>query len=257
MRRIIIFILITISISGYSQSIVNTEKALPDSEHKFFLGSDVTTIYSGGNREINQFNIGLNVGWKIENSNVLRIISGATLLNSGSENIKNVGFSQIRHNFIINNRIKTFTFYQAQYNNILLIKNRQLFGSGIRFDIRKSDTSNFDVALLIGAMYEYEMLNQNDLMVGEIGETDFIRSATSVALKYDIDNIHIVSITYYQTHMLDFSDYRILNDTEVKIDINKNISINFIFQYRYDSKPPDALKPHDYINTIGVSYKIN
>jgi putative salt-induced outer membrane protein YdiY len=240
----------------YSQSIVNTEKALPTTNSKFAAVVDGTMTNNRGNLNVFDLASGLSLGVRIDTNNTIRLISGLTMLHRNGGVIKDIGYGQLRHNFTIGKNTQLFNFYQAQYNNNLIMDNRQLLGSGFRFDLSKTDSSKFHCIFQLGVMYEREVINRDKIPETEIYQTDFIRSATNVVLKWDKDNVHIVSITYYQVHMLNVKDYRVLNDTELLVDINKRLSVNFIFQYRFDSKPPSVLTPHDYMSSIGIRYKL-
>ena len=255
MRNLITLLFVIITSIAYSQSIVNTEKALTTVDDKLHLNYNLSGNSIKGNVDINQLNTDLHIGIRLDTVHVFRAIAGISILQQNKKLVNNVGFVQARYNRILNERFRTFSFYQLQYNSILLLERRQLTGYGIRIDLEK-DSSNFRYAFLIGAMYEQEILDETQLMPNEIVETNFLRTATSFSFKYDIKKVHIISTTYYQAHMSNFKDFRILNDTEINVKLNDHFSVFNVFEYRYDSKPPNMLNPYDFTNSVGLSIKI-
>jgi putative salt-induced outer membrane protein YdiY len=255
MKKLITLLLLFCTYAVYSQSIVNTEKALPTADKNFAMTTDFTTSSNYGNLDIFRLSAGLSLGTRLDSNNIFRVISGLTMLHTNGNIVKNIGYTQVRNNFVVDDNWEVAVFYQAQYNANLIMNSRQLAGSGFSYKLQRTDSSNFSCKFFIGTMVEWERLNPEKIAADEIANTFFHRTATNMVLRWDIKNVHIVSITYYQMNFEDFRDYRMLNDTELQIDVNKKLALNFMFQYRYDSKPPSVLTPHDFMNSIGLTYK--
>lgn len=232
-----------------AQSIINTEKALVTSDRKIHISGDISTVLSQGNVNIILMNTELNMGWQPDSINTIRVMGGLNLLNQNGNTLNNVGFIHFRHNYQINKWMKSFAFYQAQYNNIIFLEQRHILGAGLRMGVKKN---NFDFAVLIGVMYEHEDLDESFLKQNEVSITNFGRSATAISAKYNHKHTHIISTTYFQMNMVDFSDVRILNDTEIRFQITKHFSIFNVFEIRFDSKPPSLLEPYDLTNSVGI-----
>lgn len=248
-RIISILILLLLSTNGRTQSIINIEKALVASDRKLHISGDVSTALSRGNVNITLLNTEFNLGWQPDSLHIIRVMGGINILNESGNTLNNVGFIHLRHNYVLNNFMKTFAFYQAQYNNIIFLEQRHLAGVGIRLGFHKN---HFDFAVLIGAMYEHEDLDEDFLLPNEQSISNLARTATAVSVKYDHKSTHIISTTYFQMDLGNFNDFRILNDTEIRFQITKHFSIFNVFEIRFDSQQPLMLESYDLTNSVGI-----
>jgi hypothetical protein len=251
MNKWLLLLSVLICTAGFSQSIVNTEKAMPTTDDKFHLSSNFMGSNIKGNINISLLNIDVNCGVSVDSVNIIRALAGINMLSTNKNLTNNIGFLQLRYNRSIAKNIKTFTFTQVQYNNILLLKTRFLLGSGLRFEYG-NDSSIFKYAILLGGMYEYESLDTKQLYTYEEPITRYYRTATSLSMGLHLNKLNVLSTTYYQARFSDFTDVRILNDTELSVLINSHIAVIMVMEYRYDSKPPQNLQPVDYTNSLGI-----
>ena len=60
-------------------------------------------------------------------------------------------------------------------------------------------------------------------------------------------------VTYYQSKISRFSDYRFLNDINLKLKISGNLSFNTSINHRYDNSPPLTIKKYDLTMKSGIS----
>lgn len=255
MKGVLVQIFVLLSLSSFSQSIVNTEKALPSNTNGIHLSTNLSGTSTRGNVDLTLLNADAHLGIKVDSTNLVRVMGGVNVLQNGTQLTNNIGFLQIRFNKDLTRGIKTFKFTQLQYNNILLLEKRWLLGGGFRFELIP-DSSRFKAAFLLGAMWENEWLNPEMLDPGEVQETRFTRTATSFSLRYKTEKLTIISTTYYQARLKDFKDFRLLNDTEIALKVNKHLSVFNVFEYRYDSKPPNRLNPYDYTSSLGITINI-
>ena len=258
MIRLFYFVMLVASyMSGHGQSIVNTEKMLPSLNNPKVLLLKLGGNLSGGNIEISQLKASVNAGM-IQGKNTFRVMGGTGVLISQGVLVKNNAFGQLRHNAALTEKVKTFGFYQLQSNNVLLLLRRQLAGGGIRMDLLRSKVDSvgnrtFSMSVMVGAMYEEELLDQNKVETGVTFHEEALRLTNSLGFSYQISpTSKLVSTTYYQPDLEAFDDFRLLTDADLQVKISKHFAISINGEYRYDSHPPLPLKQSDYQLSAGL-----
>lgn len=147
----------------------------------------------------------------------------------------------------ITNTIMVESFIQKQFNNSILLKDRNLFGGGVRI-AGKSQKSNSNIYLGTGAMWEYERF-EDDITTRIVRLTNYINWSAH------IDDRIITSATgYYQVHVKRFEDYRILFQGNVTFKVTDQLSFPIRVDFRYDNEPPTAIRKHDMEIFNGISY---
>lgn len=246
---ILLFFCIT---SAYSQTIINAERLLDGADSSII---SLSVSYSGtrGNSTIDQ--VDLSPAYVLlTKRNEYKLFGGYSLLSNEGDGLLNSGFVHARHNYIIQPRLKTFEFYQLQYNDQLLLERRQVFGAGLRYSLVAKDSVNIDFEL--GLMRDMEIYNQNKLLEGENRinyntRITFVNSSKIYLSKY----IKINNVIYYQPAIDDFSDFRVLNDFNLSIKVTNHLSVINALTLRYSSKPPGGLKNLDASMKFGGSLK--
>ena len=245
------FILI-LPITCLSQSIVNTEKLLKKTEEGFGFSAELIGSSLRGNAQMTSLECSSNLVYKKKN-NVFKLLIGGEYIEEEQDTISNSMFGQLRYNYLFNERNRIFIFYQLQRNKILELEKRQLFGLGYRNNIlqNKLDSSRlFKCDISIGVMQEEEILNSDSLRNDEIAHTNFTRMISSLVFVCNITSIiTVVNTTYYQPYIKELGDYRVLNETNLLIEINDWLSFNLDLEYRYDSDHPSVLTTNTDFNT--------
>lgn len=143
------------------------------------------------------------------------------------------------------------SFIQKQFNNSILLRDRNLFGGGVRI-AGKSQKSNSNIYLGTGAMWEYERFDDDKY---EGTTTRIVRLTNYINWSAHIDDRIITSATgYYQVHVKRFEDYRILFQGNVTFKITNQLSFPIRVNFRYDNEPPTAIRKHDMEIFNGISY---
>ena len=239
-------------INCLSQSIVNTEKLFKETVEGFGFSAALTGSSLTGNAQMTSFECSANLIYK-NKRNIIKFLLGGEYIDEEQEVISNSIFGQLRYNYSFNNKNQVFSFYQTQKNEILELKKRQLFGVGYRKNILNNELDSsrlFKCDISIGVMQEEEILNSEGLLKEEIAYTNFIRMISSLILIFNItDNFTLVNTTYYQPYIKEVADYRLLNETNLLIEINEWLSFNVDLEYRYDSEPPSILATSTDFNT--------
>ena len=143
------------------------------------------------------------------------------------------------------------SFIQKQFNESILLNDRNLAGGGARFALRPS-SSKFNVSLGIGGMWEHERVNDKEH--GEI-TTRIVRSTNYINWTWQLDEGITTSATgYYQFHVRRFQDYRILFEGSVTFRLTTKLSFPLRVNFRYDSEPPSNIRKHDVEIFNGLRY---
>ena len=143
------------------------------------------------------------------------------------------------------------SFVQKQFNESILLNDRNLVGGGIRFDLHPS-SSKFNIYLGIGAMWEHERINDKDN--SEI-TTRIIRSTNYINWTGQLDERITTSATgYYQVHTQRFQDYRILFQGSLTFRLTTKLAFPLRVNLRYDSEPPTGIRKHDVEIFNGLRY---
>ncbi|MBU2930172.1 DUF481 domain-containing protein [Winogradskyella psychrotolerans] len=160
----------------------------------------------------------------------------------------NKGIQHIRYNRKFTERLKLEMFAQSQYDEISEIKFRRLLGIGPRFKLSKSNNYRFYLGTLL--MFEHEEASSQNVEILR----DFRGSIYLSCSLYPLENISIVSTTYYQPLLEQFSDFRIANQTSLGIKVLKNLLFKTVFIYNFDSDPILGIPKTQYELTNGIVY---
>ena len=260
MKNIIIFFtLLFCSIVSSGQSIVNTEKLFTNNDEGLGVSAEFSGRSISGNASVLLLGYSLNFSYK-KNKNYFRLLSGGQYINKDRENVSNSLFTQFRYNYFINNKSRFFSFIQVQSNAILLIEKRLLGGAGYRHnivDLKNDSSSKFSLDISTGIIQEEEILKRENLPSFEEYYTNYTRAIFSLVGIVEIkDKFTLVNTTYFQQYVLDFSDFRLLNETNLMVKINQWLSISLDLEYRFDSQPPSVLKDQDFNTNIGLVFNI-
>ena len=153
-----IFLLMFVSTLACSQTIINAEKYFQSDDTVFFA---VSAEYAGnrGNSLVDQIDVSVAAGYRLK-SHTFKLMGGYKTLLENYKKILNGGYMQVRHNYsFLNRRMKSFAFYQLQFNDILLLTKRELVGVGVRGHLVAKDDDFIDIGT--GALYELEQLNRD------------------------------------------------------------------------------------------------
>jgi hypothetical protein len=242
-----------------AQSIINTEKLFKTNEEGLGVSSKLSGNSIQGNASVLFLKYSLNFSYK-KDKHYLRLLSGGSNINKDKEMVSNNLFSQLRYNYVFNEKNKLFLFSQLQSNAILLLERRFLAGAGFRrsiVDFHKDSIKSFKIELSAGAMQENELLNRTNLEIGEKYHTNYTRMIFSLVSLFDVKNkFTLVNTTYFQQYLLNLNDFRLLNEFNFMFNINKNLAFSIDLVYRFDSEPPSILSDRDLNTNIGLLFKI-
>lgn len=143
------------------------------------------------------------------------------------------------------------SFVQKQFNESILLNDRNLAGGGVRFASHPRN-SRFNLYLGIGAMWEHERINNKEM--GEI-TTRIVRSTNYINWTGQLDERITTSATgYYQVYARRFQDYRILFQGSITFNLTTKLSFPLRVNFRYDNEPPAGIRKHDVEIFNGLRY---
>ncbi|NQX77180.1 DUF481 domain-containing protein [Gilvibacter sp.] len=164
------------------------------------------------------------------------------------DDFSNFGITHLRYNYVLSDRWRWEAFAQGQYNRVALIDFRGLLGTGPRYKISSSEDYKFYLGNLV--MFEYEEVadgitpNQRDVRLS---------SYLSFSL-FPNDNLSLVSTTYYQPQLDQWSDFRISSESTLLVKMFKNLNLNVTYVFIYDAFPAIGIPNSQYRFSTGVTY---
>lgn len=218
--------------------------------------------------------IDFGVGYQSGNSNYIKIngtyrldyvaapvqsffIANIEYKEGNEKTISDNGFLHLRSILKTLPKFDIEVFLQKEYDEFILLQDRQLAGIGIRHNPINykfgADTNGLvDFSIATGLMYEYELFGKDNLF----RTSEQIRSTSYASLKIFVDKVtNFSTVIYFQPSIKHKNDYRILNETRVTFNIYSNFSIFINTVYRYDNDPELTIKDYDFELTNGISVK--
>jgi len=242
------FILFMILHISHATAQVNTEWMRDENVEKIFTNKFKLDFgYETSKDEIFDILVTASSNFYIQNNLhaflVMNYQNGFISNNDRRDIILNRGFGHLRFTKKIIPNLDIEFFFQAGFNDFILIKDRKLFGSGIRKKLVQKET--IKSFLGIGFMQEKEIydLKQNF-------EQLLLRQTSYSTILYQIsEDIYLNNILYFQPSIKDINDFRLLLENELQFKINKAFRINVNINYRFDNDPHgDSKKSYFQIN---------
>ena len=145
--------------------------------------------------------------------------------------VVNKGFGHLRMTKMISSKLFFEVFTQFGFNDFLLMKDRKLVGSGLRYKMVSNDRMN--TFLGIGLMQEneiYDIVNEPEKKL--LRSTNYLRWNINIA-----ENTELYNTVYYQFSSSDINDYRLLYDGSIDFSVNEKLTFSIELNYRYDNDP--------------------
>ena len=162
--------------------------------------------------------------------------------------VVNKGFGHLRMTKMISSKLFFEVFTQFGFNDFLLMKDRKLAGSGLRYKMVSNDRMN--TFLGIGLMQEneiYDIVNEPEKKL--LRSTNYLRWNINIT-----ENTELNNTVYYQFSSSDINDYRLLYDGSIYFSVDENLSFFIELNYRYDNDPHgDMIKSYVQLNN-GIEF---
>lgn len=143
------------------------------------------------------------------------------------------------------------SFVQKQFNESILLTDRNLLGGGFRFAFSTPE-ARINSYFGTGIMWEHESINDSDK---GIIVTRIPRSTNYISWKAELDDRISTSATgYYQVSLEDVTDFRILFEGSISFSLSKRLTMPLSANFRFDNSPPTGIRKHDLEIFNGLSY---
>lgn len=212
-------------------------------------------------------NLGANLS-KVEES-VVQINSGAQIqrlsgrqlflllldfkfLRAGQQNFNNSGYAHLRYNLELSHNWFLEAYGQVQYNRLLLIRQRSLGGTGLRYQIAK--TKNGENRLNIGLSYLYEY---NDF-TADFASTDWDRLSSYISffIQPGKHGARFSGTTYFQPVITKWGNYRLSSEWRMSFPVLRKLSFTTYFIYATDTALPFEAPRNTYSWNNGIVWKL-
>ena len=138
-------------------------------------------------------------------------------------------------------------FTQLEKNEFTRLSSRGLVGTGMRM----SAGDNSFVGL--GGLYFDERLNQSADNIDEDDDGFRVNAYWNGNYKYN-DHTSFKTQLYYQPKVDEFSDFRVLFESSLKVNITDRLAVKFSLDIVHDNKPPQGIEKTDYSYSSGFVY---
>lgn len=239
---------------AFTQTIINAERLINKADSSIYA---LALSYNGtqGNSVTTQLSLSPAI-ILMRKKNDYKLFGGYSLLSTSGKGILNSGFIHLRHNLKLTERIKTFEFYQIQFNDVLLLKKRTVYGAGLRYALIQKDSLSMDFGL--GLMREIESLDETALLPEENALEKSYRITSVNSFRWHINKqLMLNNVIYYQPKINDFKDFRLLNEFNLIVSLMEHFQLMTMLTLRYDNEPPGNLKKLDTALSFGLNIKFN
>lgn len=161
-------------------------------------------------------------------------------------------FEHLRYRYSFTELILGEAFVQHTFDEFKRLRLRALFGAGPNVTLIGRD--NLRVQFGVAYMLEYEELRDDGAI--DAGETDLAhRASTYLTGAYELDDrVQLVNTVYAQPRLDDPSDVRLLDESELVVQLTEKLSLTTSFSMAYDRAPPAEIKRLDTALKTAITY---
>ena len=236
-----------------AQAIVNIESLRAGDAQPGYSGAvNLSVDGQSGNTDKLGINAGARLQWHggaVTNFAILRYGYGET---SGVQDTNKL-FTHARHILQVTDTTAYEGFIQAERNVFNRLSFRGLIGGGVRLKLAEIPKVK-SLHLGLGGFYSRETLEKRAGLT-DSGSQNIWRFSTylNYVQRFN-DSVRVLSTTYYQPAVDDFSDYRLMEEATLSVKMNDSLSLNVSLDLSHDSKPPQTVKKTDTIYSTGIEY---
>ncbi len=185
----------------------------------------------------------------------IRAYAGAEHLDQRGKDILDNRYLHLRYNYRFSERFRTFHFFQLQANENLLLDQRRLWGSGLRYRVLQAGRSRMELGS--GLMLETERLNAAKLAPEDEPKTTTVRmSNVAVGSGTFGAGRRWVTVVYYQPNVERMGDYRLSAEAGLEVELVSSLQLDVSLTWRHDSRAPGNLDENDVALSTGFRYRI-
>ena len=254
MKRLILMLVLALPTPGTGQAILNVEGLQGEEVDGMHGELSGRLRAASGNTDLFQVGGDVGVGVLTEH-HWLRAYAGMERLEQKGKDILDNRYLHLRYNYRFSERFRSFHFFQLQANQNLLLDQRRLLGSGLRYRVLEGDRSRLEVGS--GFMLEVEHLNDGKLGPEEDADSESVRMTNLVVGSGSLgEGSRWVTVVYYQPNVKDFKDYRLAGEAGLGVGIIASLQLDVALTWRHDSRAPAELEENDLGLRTGFTYHI-
>ena len=245
--RTFFVLLFFVSISTCAQ-IVNIENLRLATKQEGFTGSiDLSLNFTMNTVQLLQIGDRMRIGYNKKRHHIL-LLTDHSFISTKDVSIVNLGFEHVRYNYSFKDsaNIMLEVFEQAQFNKIQKINLRFLLGTGLRFHIL--DQKNYQLNFGTGLMAEYEELIDYGISRDVLSNNYFSFDGQFT------EHIGMNNITYFQPKLIDFGNYRLSNETQIRFMINKHLTYRIVYSLTHESRDIEGVRKTNYTFRNALSF---
>ncbi|MCF8217726.1 MAG: DUF481 domain-containing protein [Bacteroidales bacterium] len=247
MRYYFLFALLLIGLHPLHAQIMNIEKLRLESDSGWAGQAKGAYNINKSSKKIKQLQTNIHIQYK-QDIHTFLMLSDLSFIKAGNENYENNGSQHFRYTRNMNDWMSLEGFAQFQYNQVLKVNFRNLWGGGIRFEA--FDKDKFKLYLGNIAMFEHEQHKDKT-------KENNLRLSYYINLKWKIkEEISVSSIAYFQPKMFNLPDVRILWQSSINFKVLKNLKVGVQHNWMHDAYPPEGVPMVIYSlrNTLSYSF---
>jgi hypothetical protein len=254
MKRFALLLILALPAPGSGQAILNVEGLRGEEVEGVHGELSGRLRLASGNTDLQQMGADVGLG-ALRGSHWFRGYLGLDRLEREGKDILDNRYLHLRYNYVISERLRTFHFFQVQSNENLLLNQRRLLGSGLRYRLIGGENNRLEVGL--GLMWESEHLNEAKLQPEEEPDSDVLRMANLVVGSGSFgEGRRWVTVVYYQPSVEGLEDYRLAGDFGLGIELIASLQLDVALTWRHDSRAPAGLDDDDVGFKTGFTYRI-
>ena len=252
MIRILLLSILSLIPGLLSAQLVNIEsRRIQTDSLRFTLNADFSFNHANNDGiQVNQIDAALTTQLKSKDLRKIWFLLGNyKLIDSEERNLQNAWFLHGRFNYQFTEVWRFEAFLQGQYNQLLVVEQRNLIGAGIR--VKWVDKERFTGYAGNSYMYEVEYSER-------AGTTNYNhRNSTYLTLSYaaESNKFSVTNTVYYQPLYKHLSDYRILEQFRLDIPLSRWFRVFTIYNYYFDSQTP--LNTEEYTSNLSIGAGIS
>ena len=209
------------------------------------IGATVAKIQD----DIFQFNATGQLQYKQPKSLTLLLLD-ARSLRAGDQDFTRSGFAHLRYNRDLSQRLVWEAYGQIQANKLLLIEQRSLAGTGLRYRFFKSDDGRDRLYVGLAGLYEKNRFLEN------MGEASWWRVSSYLSLTlHPWEGVTLIGTTYFQPQVDDWENYRFSSEWRLNTPLGKRLNFSSTFSYSVDQSLPETAPVSTYTWVNGLTYR--
>ncbi|TDN95273.1 uncharacterized protein DUF481 [Salegentibacter sp. 24] len=252
MSQKFVFLLLIFPILAHSQLVNIETKRLQTDSIRFVLNADFAFNHSNTDGlSVNQINATLTTQFKSKDLKKTYLFLGNyKLIDSEEGNLQNSWFLHTRFNYKFSQLLRGEFFLQGQYNQLLVVEQRNLLGAGLRLKW----ISREYISAYLGNSYMYEIEYSDRAQTTNSNH----RNSSYLSLSYlsKTNRFSITNTVYYQPLYKNLEDYRILEQFRLDIPLVNWFKVFMIYDYYFDSQTPLNTMEYTSQLQIGMGFSL-